>query len=38
MKNYPLFINHYLRMAMDEILKETKRNSERAKEFGSLGW
>nr|XP_022327061.1 uncharacterized protein LOC111126600 [Crassostrea virginica] len=26
------------RMAMEEILKETKRNSERAKEFGSLGW
>ncbi|XP_056012411.1 uncharacterized protein DDB_G0283697-like [Ostrea edulis] len=26
------------RMAMEEIVKEAKRNSERAKEFGSLGW
>ncbi|XP_061165220.1 AP-3 complex subunit delta-1-like [Saccostrea echinata] len=26
------------RMAMEEILKESKRNAERAKEFGSLGW
>ncbi|XP_033742355.1 protein POLR1D-like isoform X1 [Pecten maximus] len=26
------------RLAVEEILKETKRGAERAKEFGALGW